>query len=91
METHQHADHDRRHDPRRDLLPLLADELDEVRERFALHVVHHQEELLLQGDDIEHRRHVRMADARSQASFVQVRGEAPKSRQQPELASTEWV
>ncbi len=67
----ERARHDRRDDARRDALPPLVGAADEDARRFTAHVLHHQEELAVRGDDVDRGHDVRVLDARGEARLVE--------------------
>jgi len=61
---------DRRRDGGRDEVVVGAHRAKEPCEGFALHVLHHDEELSLRRDDVQRGHHVRVTNPRGQPSLV---------------------
>jgi hypothetical protein len=71
VEPVERARHHRRDDLRRDARAERRVAADELRERFALHVVHDDEELALHRHDVERLHDVGVPKARREARFVE--------------------
>jgi hypothetical protein len=71
VETLQHPAHDAHADERLDAVSPPANRANELRQRGAAHVVHHQEDLVVGGHDVEGGDDVRVRDARRQTRFVE--------------------
>ena len=67
----EHAAHYRGQQARRDALVLRLRRACQARERLALHVLHHQEDLAFGGDDVERGDDVGMTDTTGEAGLVE--------------------
>src|SRR5262249_47230547 len=67
----KYAADDRRGDVERKAFTLALARSQNARQRFALHVLHHQKKLALERDDVERLYDIRMTDARCEPRFVE--------------------
>ena len=70
VEPAEDVRHDLRDETERRKMSAVLRGVDKLREALAVHVLHHQEQLAVGRDDVEHRNHVRMADPSGDAPLV---------------------
>ena len=71
VEAEEHAVRDAHRDVARALLAGLRARLEEACERLAVHVLHDEQELVIDRDDVDDRHHVRVPDALAEARLLE--------------------